>query len=175
MEVKTILDTYKRYLRTLNCSDAELFTNYKKMKDFINEHCKGDDFGAALEWNFIGRNLEEIRKRGIRIKDYSNGAWDALAAKKGCMLIERIKKLDLFFEKDAYKVNSWNFWKLAEKQSPYTQLFLYKCFAERLGMSRLFEVSMEEIEKAAAMAIKAEEEGAIASEAEVDTQSETAK
>lgn len=148
MEAKTILDTYKRYLRTLNCSDAELFTNYQKMMDFINENCSDAELEALIFRHCIGKNLNQIRKRGIRAKDYCKGNWDALAVHDGCRLIDNIKKYDLYVDADAYMVNSQNFWRLAERQSPYVQLFLYLCFADRLFMKRLFEVSMKELEEA---------------------------
>jgi len=149
METKTILETYKRYLRTLNCSDAELFTNYKTMTDFIKKNCEDEELWGLLLRNCIGKNLMEIRKRGIRAKDYCGGDWDALAIRKGCKLIENIKKYDIFVEPDAYKVNSYNFWKLSDTQNPYAQLFLYLCFADRLSMNKLFEPSMKELEDAA--------------------------
>ena len=165
MEAKTILDTYKRYLRTLNCSDADLFTNYQKMMGFINENCEDGDFEALICRDCIGKNLNQIRKRGIRTKDYCKGSWDATAVHRGCRLIENIKKYDLYVDRDAYITNSFNFWELAEKQSPYVQLFLCLYFADRLSMNRLFEVSMKELEEAARKAIKAEEENIADSEA----------
>lgn len=152
METKIVLDTYKRYLRTLNCSDAELFTNYKTMTDFIERNCEDNELVGLLVRHCIGKTLNEIRKRGIRVKDYCKGDWDALAIRKGCRLIENIKKYDLFVEPDAYRVNSYNFGKLADKQNPYVQLFLYLCFADRLSMFKLFEPSMKEIEEAASKA-----------------------
>ena len=118
METKTILETYKRYLRTLNCSDAELFTNYKTMTDFIKKNCEDEELWGLLLRHCIGKNLMEIRKRGIRAKDYCGGDWDALAIRKGCKLIENIKKYDIFVEPDAHKVNSYNFWKLSDTQNP---------------------------------------------------------
>jgi hypothetical protein len=157
MEVKTILDTYKRYLRTLNCSDAELFSNFKKITDFINDNCEDDELSTALYFGCIGKNLNEIRKRNLRIIDFSNGDWDSEAVKQGYRLIDNIKKYDLFIDPDAYKVNSYRFWELALAQSPYLQLFLCLCFADRLGLHRLFAVSMKEIEEAAQKASELEE------------------
>lgn len=157
MEVKTILDTYKRYLRTLNCSDAELFTNYKKITDFINENCEDDTLRTALYFSCIGKNLREIKKRNLRIIDCSNGDWDSEAVKKGYRLIDNIKKYDLYIDPEAYRVNSYRFWKLAMAQCPYVQLFLYLCFADRLEFHKLFAVSMKEIEEAAQKASEAEE------------------
>ena len=165
MEARTILDTYKRYLRTLNCSDADLFTNYKKMMDFNRENCEDAELGALIMRGCIGKNLKEIRKRNLKIKDYCKGDWDSLAAKKGCRLIDNIKKYDLYIDRDAYIANSRNFWELAEKQSPHIQLFLYLCFADRLSMNRLFEVSTKDLEEATKKAIKAEEENIADSEA----------
>ena len=156
METKTVLDTYKRYLRTLNCSDAELFTNYKKIMDFIKENCDDGELWGLLLRHCIGKTLKEIRERGIRAKDYSKGDWDALAIRKGCRLIDNIKRFDLI-DPDAYKVNSHNFWELADKQSSYVQLFLYLCFADRLSMNKLFEPSMKELEEAASKAGQEEE------------------
>ena len=152
METRTILETYKRYLRTLNCSDAELFTNYKKIMDFIKENCEDANLLKLLRLHCIGSNIKEIRKRGIRIKDYSNGVWDAMVVKRGCRLLDNIKKYDIYVDADAYKVNSHNFWELSFKQSPYVQLFLFLCFADRLSMSKLFEPSMKELEEAASKA-----------------------
>ena len=157
MEAKTILDTYKRYLRTLNCSDAELFTNYKKMTDFVRENCEDDELWVDLLFSCIGKCLREVRKRNLRIKDCSNGDWNSVAVKKGCRLIDNIKKYDLLVDLDAYKLNSHRFWELAKVQSPYVELFLYLCFADRLNAHKLFEVSMEKIEEAARKASEAEE------------------
>ena len=157
MEVKIILDTYKRYLRTLNCSDAELFTNYKKITDFINENCEDDTLRTALYFSCIGKNLREIKKRNLRIIDCSNGDWDSEVVKKGYRLIDNIKKYDLYIDPEAYRVNSYRFWKLAMAQCPYVQLFLYLCFADRLEFHKLFAVSMKEIEEAAQKASEAEE------------------
>lgn len=165
METKKILDTYKRYLRTLNCSDADLFTNYQKIMDFIKENCEDAELDALICRDCIGKNLNQIRKRNLKIKDYCKGDWDALAAKKGCRLIDNIKKYDLYVDRSAYITNSRNFWELADKQNPYVQLFLYLSFADRLSMKRLFEVSMKELEEAARKAIKAEEESIADSEA----------
>lgn len=157
MEVKTILDTYKRYLHTLNCSDAELFTNYKKITDFINDNCEDDELRIALYFGCIGKNLREIRKRNLRIIDCSNGDWNSDAVKQGYRLIDNIKKYDLYVEPDAYKVNSYRFWELALAQCPYVQLFLFLCFADRLDYHKLFAVSMKEIEEAAQKASELEE------------------
>jgi len=157
MEAKTILDTYKRYLRTLNCSDAGLFINYKRITDFINENCEDDELWKALYFGCIGKNLREIRKRNLRIIDCSNGYWNSDAVKKAYRLIDNIKKYDLYIEPDAYKVNSYRFWELAIAQSPYVQLFLFLCFADRLDYHKLFAVSMKEIEEAAQKASELEE------------------
>lgn len=152
MQTKTVLETYKRYLRTLNCSDAELFTNYKTITDFIQEHCEDADLWGLLLRHCIGKNLKEIRRRGISVKDYCKGDWDSLAIRKGCRYIDNIKKFNMYGDSEAYKVNSYNFWKLSDKQNPYVQLFLYLCFADRLEYHKLFEPSMKEIEEAASKA-----------------------
>ena len=158
MESKTILDTYKRYLRTLNCSNAELFTNYKTITDFISENSEGDELWLLLQLHCIGKNLKEIRRRGIMVKDYCKGDWDALAIRKGCKLIENIKMFEMLGDSESYKANSYNFWELILKrtQSPYVQLFLLLCFADRLEYHKLFAVSMKEIEEAAQKASEEE-------------------
>jgi hypothetical protein len=99
----------------------------------------------------------EIRKRNLRIIDCSNGDWNSDAVKKAYRLIDNIKKYDLYIEPDAYKVNSYRFWELAIAQSPYVQLFLFLCFADRLDYHKLFAVSMKEIEEAAQKASELEE------------------
>lgn len=157
MNTKTILDTYKRYLRRFqNCTDTELFTNYKKIMDFIKQNTLDDELKFVLTFHCIGINVKRLKMRGIKIKDFSNGDWDAVAAKKGCKLIENMKKYDLFVLPDTYKVNFYNFITLTQEQSPYVQIFLYLSFYNRLG-GKLFEFTMKEVEEAARAAIEAEE------------------
>lgn len=159
METKTIIDTYKRYLRTFqNCTDAELFFYYKKIMDFIEQNTFDDELGFMLTFHCIGINVKKVKKRGIKIKDFSNGDWDAVAAKKGCKLIENMKRYDFFILPDTYKVNFYNFLALTKEQSPYVQLFLYLNFYNRLG-GKLFEVTMREVEEIARVATEAEDEG----------------
>ena len=159
METNTILDTYKRYLLTFqNCTDAELFFYYKKIMDFIEQNTFDDELGFMLTFHCIGINVKKVKKRGIKIKDFSNGDWDAVAAKKGCKLIENMKRYDFFVLPDTYKVNFYNFLALTKEQSPYVQLFLYLNFYNRLG-GKLFEVTMREVEEIARVATEAEDEG----------------
>ena len=163
MKTKTILDTYKRYLGTFqNCTDAEQFTNYDKIMDFIEQNTLDDELRVTLMFHCIGINVKKVKKRGIKIKDFSNGDWDAVAAKKGCKLIENMKRYDFFVLPDTYKVNFYNFLALTKKQSPYVQLFLYLSFYNRLG-GKLFEVTMKEVEEAARAATETEDEGLAAS------------
>ena len=166
MNTKTILDTYKRYLRTFqNCTDAEQFTNYDKIMDFIEQNTLGDELRVTLMFHCIGINVKKVKRRGIKIKDFSNGAWDAVAAKEGCKLIENMKKYDFFVLPDTYKVNFHKFIALTNEQSPYVQLFLYLSFYNRLG-GKMFEVTMKEVEEAARAAIEEEEEMLAASPTE---------
>ena len=158
MNTKTILDTYKRYLRTFKKNtDTELFTNYGKIMDFIEQNTLDDELRVMLMFHCIGINVKKVKKRGIKIKDFSNGAWDAVTAKEGCKLIENMKKYDFFVLPDTYKVNFYNFIALTKEQSPYVQLFLFLNFYNRLG-GKMFEVTMKEVEEAARASIEAEEE-----------------
>ena len=166
MKTKTILDTYKRYLGTFqNCTDAEQFINYGKIMDFIEQNTLDDELRVTIMFHCIGINVKKVKKRGIKIKDFSNGAWDAVAAKEGCKLIENMKKYDFLVLPDTYKVNFHKFIALTKEQSPYVQLFLYLSFYNRLG-GKMFEVTMKEVEEAARAAIEEEEEMLAASPTE---------
>jgi hypothetical protein len=73
---------------------------------------------------------------------------------------------------EPYILNLRNFFKLVDCQNPHVQLYLYLCYADRVD-ANLFEVSMEEIEEAAAKAVKAEEEAANPCETKNETNCET--
>lgn len=173
MSIHIILDTYKRYLQTLNDRDCDLFQNYTKIKDFIDNN-SSNELNSVLSRHCIGQNLKVIRKRDIKIKSCCTEGWSTLAVSEGYKLLERIQRASRLGHEDSYKLNLYNFFKLVDYQNPHVQLYLYLCYADRVD-ANLFEVSMREIEEAAAKAIKTEEEAANPCETEIETQSETAK
>lgn len=171
MSIQIILDTYKRYLQTLNDRDCDLFQNYTKIKDFIDNN-SSNELNSVLSRHCIGQNLKVIRKRDIKIKSCCTEGWSTLAVSEGYKLLERIQRASRFGMQESYILNLRNFFKLVDCQNPHVQLYLYLCYADRVD-ANLFEVSMEEIEEAAAKAVKAEEEAANPCETENETNSET--
>lgn len=171
MDIQTILGTYKRYLQTFKDKDSDLFHNYQKIRNFIDSNCNDKFLSDSLTRHCIGKNVREIAKRNFKIKDDCTDGWSSAVTMEGYQLLSNIRKIERNYDDAAYKLNLYKFFKLAENQLPHLQLYLYYCFCNRIGEG-LFRVSMEEIEEAAA---KAEEEAALASETEIDTQSETAK
>lgn len=148
MDAKTILDTYKRYLHTLNGADADLFTNYGKITDFINSECKESGLRLALFTHCLGKNLEVIRGRGIKIKTLCTEGWSSKVVEEGYGLLRSIKRAEKADDMDAYGISLYRFFKLASKQRPHLQLYLYLCFGDRIG-DKLFKTTMAEIEEAA--------------------------
>ena len=71
MDSKTIVETYKRYLNTFKDKDSDLFDNYGRITDFIDTKCESEELRSLLYQHCIGKNLKEIRKRNIKIRDYS--------------------------------------------------------------------------------------------------------
>jgi len=171
MSIQIILDTYKRYLQTLNDRDCDLFQNYTKIKDFIDNNST-NELNSALSRHCIGQNLKMIRKRDIKIKSCCTDGWSTHAVSEGYRMLEKIQRASRLGHEDSYKLNLYNFFKLVDCQNPHVQLYLYLCYADRVD-ANLFEVSMEEIEEAAAKAVKAEEEAANPCETENETNSET--
>lgn len=171
MNIQVILDTYKRYLKTLNDRGCDHFSNYGKIMDFIDNN-SSNELNSVLSRHCIGQNLKMIRKRDIKIKSCCTEGWSTLAVSEGYRLLERIQRASRLGHEDSYKLNLHNFFKLVDCQNPHVQLYLYLCYADRVD-ARLFKVSMEEIEEAAAKAVKAEEEAANPCETENETNSET--
>ncbi|WP_028902737.1 hypothetical protein [Prevotella sp. P6B4] len=157
MEAKTILDTYKRYLQTLKSKDSELFTNYSKIKDFIDKHCDDQELFGLLYRHCIGSNIREIRHRNFKIKDLCTEGWSSAAVKEGYELLKNLKRYEFPLEEKAYAINFKKFAELADNQNAHVELYLWYCFSNECGDS-LFRVTMQEIEEAAYQALKAEKE-----------------
>ena len=155
METQTVFETYKRYLETFKDKNADLFGNYGKITNFIDTNCEGDDLRYLLSMHCIGRNLDEIRKRNIKIKDYSTDGWSTVVTSNGYQLLRKIKEAEREGDMNAYKLNLHRFYTLAENQAPHLQLYLYLCYSDRID-ERLFKVSMDEIEAEAKKDIEAE-------------------
>ena len=151
MDSKTVLDVYKRYLHTLDGADAELFTNYGKIRDFIDSKC--DNFGLwfALFSHCVRMNLKVIRERNIKIKSLCPEGWSSEVVQEGYRLLRNFKKAVKDDDLDSLKVNFYKFVKLAKAQNPHLQLYLYLCYDDRIN-NKLFKGTMEEIEEAAARA-----------------------
>ena len=66
----------------------------------------------------------------------------------GYQLLRNIRTTEREGDYEAYKLNLYSFFKLADNQKPHLQLYLYLCYADRIGES-LFAVPMEEIEEVA--------------------------
>ena len=148
MDSKTIVETYKRYLNTFKDKDSDLFDNYGRITDFIDTKCESEELRSLLYQHCIGKNLKEIRKRNIKIKDYSTDGWSTVVTSNGYQLLKNIRTAEREGDYEAYKLNLYSFFKLADNQKPHLQLYLYLCYADRIGES-LFAVPMEEIEEVA--------------------------
>ena len=159
MEIQTIIDTYRRYLDTFKDGNADIFTNYGKITDFIDTNCKGSDelakLNSSLSRHCIGKNIWEIRNKNIKVKAHCTDGWSTVVVEHGYKLLKAIKSAERVGDSNAYKVNLRNFYDLANNQKPHLQLYLYLCYADRIG-NGLFSVSWSEIEEAARRAIAAE-------------------
>lgn len=158
MEIKTILDTYNRYLDTFKDADTDIFTNYAKITDFIDTNCNGLDeldwLKSTLDRHCIGRNIKEIKNKNIKVKANCADGWSTHVVESGYRLLNNIQRADKVGDSNTYNVNIYNFLKLADSQNPHLQLYLYLCFSDRIG-SGLFTVTRAEIEEAAQKASKA--------------------
>ena len=168
METKMILDTYKRYLETFKDKDTDLFTNYEKMRDFIDTNCD-NNLWLTLTCHCIGKNVREIEERGFKVKDQCPNGWDASVTKKGYQLIRNIEKHKEDSDLSTYAINFHRFVDLANKQNPYLQLYLWYCF-NKLD-NRLLGITLKEVEEEAKRLIMIE--GLKECETAIDVSSET--
>ena len=155
MDTKTVLETYKRYLKTLKDWDSDLFRNYGRIKHFIDTNCNDDELRALIYRHCIGKNIQEIRHRNFKIKDNCEEGWSSAATMEGYRLLGNLKKHEDDYDLTTFAINFRRFAELADSQNSHVELYLWYCYCNRIG-DRLFRVSMEEIEEAAANAIKAE-------------------
>lgn len=146
METKKILDTYKRYLETFKDKDANLFTNYAKMRDFIDTNCDNSLWGV-LTRHCIGKNVREIEKRGFKVKDQCPSGWNASVTKKGYQLIKNMRKHQEDFDNSVFLVTFYRFARLAHEQNPYLQLYLWYCYNQM--DKRLLGTTLKEVEEEA--------------------------
>ena len=170
MDIKTITETYKRYLKTFNDKDSNLFVNYGKIKNFIDTNCEDGELRSLLWRDSIGRSVREIRKREIKVRDRCTLGWSTDVTKEAYQLIKNIKRHENDYDLATYAVNFYKFARLADGQNPYLELYLWYCFDNADGVGRLLKVSMEEIEEAAANAVKPEEESGTENETESETE-----
>ena len=151
METQRILDCYRRYLKTFNDNDQDIFKNYTTIKDFIESNCTDNELRGLLYRHCLGRNIREIEDRGFKIIDYCPNGWNSSVTTEAYQLIKNIKKHENDYDLSTYAVNFHRFVQLADKQNPYLELYLWYCFNKHDG--RLLSVTMDEIEEAAANAI----------------------
>lgn len=157
MEIKTVLETYSRYLDTFKDGNADIINNYEKIINFIDTNCKGDkllDLNGVLTRHCIGRNIMEMKKRGINAKASRSDGWSTAVVTEGYRLLGIIRQADKMDDPNTFKLSLFNFFELANQQPPHLQLYLYMCYSDRIH-DRLFDVSMAEIEDAALKASEA--------------------
>ena len=164
METRKILETYKRYLQTIEDLNSDLFTNYKTISKFLYDKCNDNELSTLMNLHCIGQVVQEIKRRDIRIKDVCKEGWSSSATQEGYRLLRNMKNHQYDFDNTTFIINFKRFMELIKNQSPYVELYLWYCYSNEIG-TRLFRVSMSEIEEAAANAIKAEEENYADSEA----------
>ena len=157
MEIKTVLETYSRYLDTFKDGNADIINNYEKIINFIDTNCKGDkllDLNGVLTRHCIGRNIMEMKKRGINAKASRSDGWSTAVVTEGYRLLGIIRQADKMDDPNTFKLSLFNFFELANQQPPHLQLYLYMCYSDRIH-DRLFDVSMAEMEDAALKASEA--------------------
>ena len=146
MNTETVLDTYKRYLQTFKDKDSDLFSNYAKIREFINTNCH-DDLWFLMMSHCIGENVREIEKRGFKVKDQCPIGWDTSVTKKGYQLIKNMQKHKEDFDNTVFMVNFYKFAHLAHEQNPYLQLYLWFCYNQM--DKRLLGTTLREVEESA--------------------------
>lgn len=142
---KTIVEQYKKYLQTIKRPETDVVESFKKLMDFLEQHCNNARLTMAIELDSIHYTLVQVRKRGLKLKDY--GEWNSIAVSRAYELLNNLRRDYNYGSGDSYKVNFHNLWELAEKQPSSVRLYIHLVHENSDDGKNLYVSEKELIEK----------------------------
>lgn len=150
---KTIVEQYKKYLKTIKEENTNVVESFGKLMDFVDQHCENKRLSMAIELDAIHNTLVQVRKRGIKLKE--GGEWSSMAVRRAYELIKNLNRDFKDGSADSYKVNFHNFLELATKQPSNLRLYIHLIhedssdgkdlyISEKKLIDQLFEKETEE-------------------------------